>query len=174
MAFKDFITVLKSPFTKLKNTIEEIFVDKHMEAVCVWKIIIPFLLLVLVAPILSVIFPTLDYPLQRAFAHGDLLIFSGLILIEAAIEMNRAEMKYSELLRGVATLMIFSFGFVKIGAMLREHELADQTAALSAAQTLLRFSMFNVSMAVLSVVGSLYAFLLAIRKENGKRAGQIA
>jgi hypothetical protein len=174
MAFRDFLKSLISPLSKLRAMAEEIFVDKNMEAVCVWKIIIPFLLLVLVAPILSVIFPTLDYPVQRAFAHGDLLIFSGLILIEAAIELNRAEMKYSELLRGLATLMIFSFGFVKIGAMLREHDLADQKAALSAAQTLLRFSMFNVSMAVLSVVGSLYAFLQAIRKENAKRAGQVA
>ena len=122
----------------------------------------------------------IDHPFQRAFSQGDLLIFSALIMVEAAIELKNAQSRYDDLLQFIAMATMVVFGFVKYGAMLREPHLhlgnlnglsAEAIAALAqaaqeAAGELRAFSFFNCAVAACAVAISLYAFLHIVRREN--------
>jgi hypothetical protein len=154
----------------LKNVrkgIGEIFMNHHLQTICVWKVFVPFLLIILIYPIFLIVVKV-HHPFERAFAHGELLIFSALILIEAAVELKRAQLGYDELLRAGAMLTIFIFGFMKYEAMQQEPHLETDNALASAAAVsqLFAFSFFNCVVAMFAIAVSIYAFLQTIRTEN--------
>ncbi|MEN3330001.1 MAG: hypothetical protein V7638_4808 [Acidobacteriota bacterium] len=149
-------------FKGLRKGVGEIFMNQHMQTVCIWKIFVPFLLIILIYPIFTIIVKV-HHPFQRAFAHGELLIFSALILIEAAVELKRARLGYDELLRGIAMIIIFLFGFMKYQAMQQEQHLETD---LDAINQLFAFSFFNCTAAAFAITVSIYAFLQAIRSEK--------
>jgi len=147
----------------LRNGMSEIFMNQHLQTICVWKVFVPFLLIILIYPIFMIVVKV-NHPFERAFAHGELLIFSALILIEAAVELKRARLGYDELLRAGAMLTIFIFGFMKYEAMQQERHLeADEMAAIN---QLFAFSFFNCAVAALAIAVSVFAFLQAIRTGN--------
>jgi hypothetical protein len=170
------------PIKILRGAVGEIFLNQHLQTICLWKVFFPLFLIVLIYPLYA-LFLKIDHPFQRAFSHGDLLIFSALIMIEAAIELREAKSNYDEPLRFVAMATMVVFGIVKYGAMLREPRLNTDNlsvlgpeAAASAARlaqdaaTELRaFSFFNCAVAACAVAGSLYAFLQAVRYKNIKK-----
>jgi len=150
----------------LRKGISEIFLNQHLQTICIWKVVVPFLLLMFIYPI-YILIVKVHYPFERAFAHGELLVFSALILIEAAVELKRAQLGYDEVLRGLALLVIFLFGFVKYQAMQQEPRL--ETGDAEAISQLFAFSFFNCTVAIFAVAASIYAFLYAIRSENAKK-----
>lgn len=167
------------PFKSLRTAVSEIFFDQHLQTICLWKVFFPLFLILIIYPLYAV-FLKIDHPFQRAFAHGDLLIFSALILVEAAIELKEVKSRYDELLRFVAMLMMVVFGMVKYGAMIREPHLHESAAAgmppeaaaavgqvaSEAAAELSAFSFFNCAVAACAVAASLYAFLHAVRRKS--------
>lgn len=150
-------------FKGLRKGMSDIFVNQHLQTVCIWKVFVPFLLIILIYPVFLV-FMKDHHPFERAFAHGELLIFSALVLIEAAVELKRARLGYDELLRAMAMITIFIFGFVKYSAVQQERQL--DTNDLDAVQQLFAVSFFNCAVALFAIAVSIYAFLQAIRTET--------
>jgi hypothetical protein len=142
-------------------------VNQHLQTICVWKVFVPFLLIILIYPIFLIVV-RVHHPFERAFAHGELLIFSALILIEAAVELKRAQLGYDELLRAGAMLTIFIFGFMKYEAMQQEPHLETQNVAVAAAAVsqLFAFSFFNCVVAMFAIAVSIFAFLKSVNNEN--------
>jgi hypothetical protein len=170
---------MTNPFKVFRQAVSDIFLDNHLQAICLWKVFFPLFLILIIYPVYA-FFLKVDHPFQRAFAHGDLLIFSALVMVEAAVELKEVRSRYDELLRFVAMSAIVIFGFVKYGAMLRESNLhhgdvsglapeaaaAAVRAAHEAAVDLHAFSFFNCAVAACAVIISLYSFLHAVRKKN--------
>lgn len=170
---------MMNPIKSLRSTLNTIFLNQHLQTICLWKVLFPLFLILIIYPTYALLLK-IDYPFQRAFAHGDLLIFSALIMVEAAIELKEANSNYDEPLRFVAMITMVIFGLVKYGAMLREPHL--HTANLEAmtpalAETALReareaaielraFSFFNCAVAACAVSGSIYAFVHSVRRKN--------
>jgi len=152
--------------SSLRKSMGEIFMNQHLQTICIWKVFVPFLLIIVMYPIFLVIVK-IPHPFERAFAHGELLIFSSLILIEAAVELKRSDLGYDELLRGFATITIFIFGFMKYQAMQQEPRL--ETENQDAINQLFLFSFINCSVSAVAIAVSIYSFLMAIRAENTAR-----
>jgi|SRR5688500_2527894 amino acid permease len=157
-------------FKGLRKGMSDIFMNQHLQTICVWKIFVPFLLIILIYPIFLVVV-RVHHPFERAFAHGELLIFSALILIEAAVELKRARLGYDELLRAGAMLTIFIFGFMKYEAIQQERHLETQNA--DAINQLFAFSFFNCAVATFAITVSIFAFLQAVRTENDDRIAHL-
>lgn len=167
------------PLNSLRNLLNTIFLDQHLQTICLWKVLFPLLLILIIYPLYALLLK-IDYPFQRAFAHGDLLIFSALIMVEAAIELKESKSNYDEPLRFVAMLTMVIFGLVKYGAMLREPHLHTvdfatlspevatrmMNESLEAAKELKAFSFFNCAVAACAVSGSIYAFVHAVRHKT--------
>jgi hypothetical protein len=153
-------------FAGLRKAISEIFLNEHLQTICIWKVVVPFLLLMILFPV-YILIVKVHYPFERAFAHGELLIFSALILIEAAVELKRAQVGFDELLRGFALLAIFLFGFMKYQAIQQEPHL--EKGEVEAISQMFAFSFFNCTVAIFAVAASMYAFLHAVRSENIKK-----
>lgn len=167
------------PLNSLRNMLNTIFLDQHLQTICLWKVLFPLFLILIIYPTYALLLKV-DYPFQRAFAHGDLLIFSALIMVEAAIELKESKSNYDEPLRFVAMLTMVIFGLVKYGAMLREPhlhttglemmtpEVASHVVreAHEAAMELKAFSFFNCAVAACAVSGSIYAFVHAVRHKT--------
>lgn len=173
---------MANPFKAFSSAVSEIFLDHHLQTICLWKVLFPLFLILIIYPLYA-FFLKIDHPFQRAFAHGDLLIFSALVMVEAAVELKEVKSRYDELLRFVAMATIVIFGIVKYGAMLREphlHQanvngLTPEAAAATVRATeeaitdLSAFSFFNCAVAAFAVAVSLYAFLHAVRSKNEKK-----
>jgi hypothetical protein len=157
-------------FRSLRKGMGEVFMNEHLQTVCIWKVFVPFLLIILIYPIFLIIVKV-HHPFERAFAHGELLIFSALILIEAAVELKRARLGYDELLRALAMITIFIFGFMKYEALQQERHL--ETENLDAINQLFAFSFFNCAVAAFAIAVSIYSFLQAIRTENIERVEEL-
>jgi hypothetical protein len=149
-----------------RGAVREIFINQHLQTICVWKVLVPFILIILMLPI-YILVGKVSHPFEKAFAHGDLLIFSSLILIEAAVELKRTKLGYDELLRAGALFTIFLFGFIKLQAMKQEPLLEKES--VDAITQLWYFSFFNCAVSVCAVIISIYTFLKAIKNENDKR-----
>jgi hypothetical protein len=150
----------------IRKALSEIFLNQHLQTICIWKVAVPFLLLMIIYPI-YILVVNVQHPFERAFAHGELLIFSALVLIEAAIELKRAKLGFDELLRGLALLAIFLFGFMKYQAIQQEPHL--ELGEADAIRQLFAFSFFNCTVGITAVAASIYAFLYAVRSENLKK-----
>jgi Sec-independent protein translocase protein TatA len=107
--------------------------DQRMIDWLVWKVLLPLTIIVFIWPAYKYV-AEFDHPFERAFAHGDLLIFSALVLIEATIEGERQHghrrlMRTGlQVLKVVAIAFIFFFGFIKYDVMVRERTAAQAEA----------------------------------------------
>ncbi|MFL6274462.1 MAG: hypothetical protein ACJ74G_04560 [Blastocatellia bacterium] len=146
--------------------------DERMVNWIIWKVIAPFGLLLLIYPIYKYIIHMPDSPFAKAFAHGDFLIFSALVLIEVAIEYKHvlgaeAQMAtlpfkvFMEIVRVAAFFLIFLFGFMKYDVV--THELEPDHSKL------LGYSFFSCSVAIFSVLFSLYVFWKITHLNTQKR-----
>jgi hypothetical protein len=105
---------------------------------CIWKVLLPLGLLALLWPVNAIILG-LPHAFESAFAHGELLIFSVLILLEAAVEGEhlRRQSQWFQAALGVtkvsAFFVLFIFGFIKAD-MLRNGEELNGLSALPTLQ----------------------------------------
>jgi hypothetical protein len=148
-----------------------------------WKVLLPLLLLFLIWPMYGWVLH-LPHPFVRAFAHGDLLIFSSLILLEAAIEGEHIPHQSFWSLFGRVIAKIFAvvfiaiYGVLKYKAVLNEDELAkavttvhsDPAAVASLSSTIidgmLPYSYFSCTIAIVSVIFSVLAFWKNVHLEQ--------
>src|SRR5215216_3026411 len=132
-------------------------IDPRVLNWCAWKVFIPLLFIFLLWPLAHLI--KMDYPFQEAFKHGDLLIFSALILIEAAVEGEGIQSstlwdQISEMAsKAFAFFCIFVFAVVKFDVMTQE-----KNHSLDYEGKLFAYSLFGWTTAIVAVIISIYVF----------------
>jgi uncharacterized membrane protein len=149
-----------------------------------WKVLLPLILLVLIWPLYGSMLH-LPHSFIRAFAPGDLLIFSSLILMEAAIEgehlphQSFASLLARMLAKIFAIVFIASYVAIRYSVVLHENGLLKELAAipqLNPAQVeklsemslnnMLPYSCFSCVVAIVSVIFSVLAFWKNVRFEQ--------
>jgi len=127
--------------------------QRHLLTWGMWKVLLPFVLLVIVWPIYRFVGNQRD-AFTEAFEHGDLLIFAALLFVEVAIEMTEASGPLSliqhaamEGSKALAMVLLFALGFIK-------YDLVLQNAG---PEKRLAYSFVSVSLATLAVCISLWS-----------------
>jgi hypothetical protein len=144
-------------------------VEERFTAWCVWKIVVPGAMLLLVWPVYAFVL-SVKHPFQRAFAHGDLLIFAAMVLLEAAVEaeqVRRAGWLFRagrQLAKAFAVIIIFLFGFIRYDVTVLDPELAHDS--LGVVKKLTGYSCFNSSVALVAVMASLLSFWSSAGREK--------
>lgn len=99
--------------------------DRRMIDWLVWKVTLPLIIFVVIWLAYKWVCK-MDHPFERAFAHGDLLIFSALVLIEAVTEGEHQHGQSNfkrvglQLAKVVAISFIMIFGFIKYDVIINE------------------------------------------------------
>lgn len=145
----------------------DVVYNQRIQVLLVWKLLAPLSLLLVVFLTYALILED-KHPFQRAFAQGDLLIFSVLILIEAAIELKSTNSRYHKLLAACAVLSILFFGVIKYVLVIHKQEFSDAAGAQPTG-LLLAFSYFNFAAILCSIIGGFYASLIAARDVSDRK-----
>jgi hypothetical protein len=147
---------------------------------CIWKVLLPLLMLGLLYPMYRFVLE-IDHPFARAFAHGDLILFSILVLLEAAVEGEHIKNHGSLFQMGLggarvtAILLMCVYGFVKADVMKKEHEVVSATAQVAPAiEKMAQYSYFAWGVTGFAVVYSLGTFLAVMAKERRERLAALA
>jgi len=121
-----------------------------------WKLLLPLIMLLVFYPIY--IFVEVPSPFLNAFAHGDLLLFSALILFEVSVEADhiRRELQHvntslddlAEWPRVCGIVLIVLYGSMKL-AVGPHAEVSNKTVA---------YCFFTISIMCIAVSYSYYAF----------------
>lgn len=142
-----------------------------------WKILLPLGILALLWPIYSFFRP---HPFESAFAHGDLILFAVLILLEAAVEAesSKAERRPTfqaglDLAKVGAILLLLIFGCMKIYVMMNEGSLGTEKTC-AAVYRMHLYSSFNWFVAGIAVIASLLAYWTAINNEHEARLKELS
>lgn len=146
--------------------------NQRIQVLLIWKLLVPLSLLLVVFLTYALMLGD-KHPFQRTFGHGDLLIFSVLILIEAAIELKSINSRYYKLLAVCAVLSIFFFGIIKYVIVVHKQGLSD-TAGSQPSELLLAFSYFNFAAILCSIIGGFYASLIAAREISDRKLKELA
>lgn len=142
--------------------------QQHLTDWCIWKVVLPFLLLVLLWPIykfVGVAGAGHNDAFIQAFEHGDLLIFAALLFIEVGLESAEASGRLSlrqyilvQVSKGVAMVLLFVLGFIKYDVLTSATE-----------QRRLAYSWLSFSVAFLAVGVSLWSFYKSIDNATTRR-----
>src|SRR5947209_2914352 len=93
-----------------------------------WKVLLPLILIILIWPLYGKLLH-LPHPFVRAFAHGDLLIFSSLVLMEASIVGEHIPQQsfwslFNRIAAKIAAIVIIAiYAAIKYSVVLSEDEL---------------------------------------------------
>jgi hypothetical protein len=131
-----------------------------------WKLMFPFLAILIVYPISK--FVGVGDELVNAFGHGDLLLFSALVLIELSIEATHINKDFDneipdkmdsliENARFFGAILIFIYGAMKL--------LLDHGSSVSHIdpERAKAFCLFSLSVTLLVVSFSIFAFWKALK-----------
>lgn len=149
---------------------------------CMWKVVLP-------ASVLLLFWPFYQYVVRipesfgHAFAHGDLLLLSVLVLMEAAIEGEHVRYRSLalHLLRQgsmvLAVLVAIAFAVTKYDVMLEETKIKPTALDLQVkAEKMVTYSYLNcvvAAIAVLMAIVAYYAVSVAENRQVLKRVGVI-
>jgi hypothetical protein len=142
------------------------------------KVILPLLVLFLIYPLCGFTLD-LDHPFQRAFQHGDLLVFSALILVEAAFELESSNLRDSgiHLVQLIAMMLaifsIFTFVAVKFD-VLRNEEAAHLNLIQNYWLKMGVYACLGWCTAILSGVATVYAIVYASYREASYKLLEIS
>ncbi|MGA9773441.1 MAG: hypothetical protein WBV94_30700 [Blastocatellia bacterium] len=134
-----------------------------------WKVLLPILMLFLFYPIYIFEEKELMGPFLSAFAHGDLLLFSALLLFEVSVEANHIQHElgesFSETLDNIierprifGIILIVVYGAMKL-AIGHDNTTNSPNFLRTAA-----YCVFCISVAILVVTYSIYAFWKTLEK----------
>jgi hypothetical protein len=142
-----------------------------------WKILLPLGILALLWPIYSFFRP---HPFESAFAHGDLILFAVLILLEAAVEAEsyktQGKLAFQAgltLAKVGAILLLLIFGCMKIYVMMNEGSLGTEKTC-AAIYRMHLYSSFNWFVALVAVIASILAYWTAINNEHEARLKELS
>jgi hypothetical protein len=137
-----------------------------------WKLKFPLFALVLIYPIYK--FFGAGEEFVRAFGHGDLLLFSALVLIELSVEVThinhelRSDTPYKlegliENAKFFGLILIFIYGSMKF--MMDKQDTLIHVAALKARA----FCVFSLAVTFLSLAFSIFAFWITLSHVVGSK-----
>lgn len=165
-----------------------------------WKVIFPLLVIIALWPLIYYLLDS-HHSFGEAFAHGDLLVFSALVLLEAATEgeYGKKPSFKVEIVRLAARILaiffIAIFILLKYDLLRREHEMLNILSTLheltdsAAAQRMdssfnkahgelfnkMRgYSCLNCTVALVSVVGSILLFWINVDREKRESLEELA
>jgi hypothetical protein len=139
-----------------------------------WKVALPFLLILSIYGLIRFILEIPD-PFARAFAHGDLLIFSALVLLEAATEGEHLGKETTMMMviriaaRILAILLIVGFIATKSDILFKENQLFVVPSPHGhelLAKKMFAYSLCNCTVALVSVVASTLLFWFNVHREK--------
>lgn len=139
-----------------------------------WKVVLPLLLILSIYVLIRFILE-IPEPFSRAFAHGDLLVFSALVLLEAATEGEQFQKETTRMMalrlgaRILAILFIVGFVATKSDILYKENQLLMNPSPAGhekLASKMHAYSWFNCCVALFSVVGSILFFWFNVVKER--------
>jgi hypothetical protein len=149
-----------------------------------WKVLLPLILLILIWPLYGSMLH-LPHSFVRAFAPGDLLIFSSLILMEAAIEGEHLPHQSFAALLARMLAKIFAIVFIAVyvairySVVLHENGMLKELAATPSVNSasmeqlteisinnMMPYSYFSCAVALVSVIFSILAFWKNVRFEQ--------
>ena len=154
--------------TEFEKTINRLFAN--------WfglKVVCPLVIILSIYGLIRIL--DIPEPFARAFAHGDLLIFSALVWLEAASEGEHIEEQSTKMVllriavRIFAILLIVWFVGTKSDILNRENQLLLQPNAMAhekLSNRMLTYSWLNCGVAAVSVVGSTLFFWLNVHYER--------
>jgi hypothetical protein len=142
-----------------------------------WKVVLPLLLILSIYVLIRFVLEIPD-PFGMAFAHGELLVFSALVLFEAATEGEH--LQESTMLNAVrmsariaAILLIGGFVATKSDVLFKENlllmELPKNPNAAGhdlLARKMFAYSWLNCTVALVSVVASIMIFWFTMHLEK--------
>jgi hypothetical protein len=155
--------------SELNKTLNRLFVNWIG-----WKVVLPLLLILSIYVLIRFILE-IPEPFGRAFAHGDLLIFSALVLLEAATEGEHLQRETTKVMavrvavRILAILLIGGFIATKSDVLYKENQLLLQPNVAGQeklSSKMLAYSWFNCGVALFSVVGSTLFFWFNVHRET--------
>lgn len=132
---------------------------------CAWKVFFPLVVILLLWPA-AYWLVNFDHPFPEAFKHGDLIIFSALILIEAAVEgegvrfTSWRDHALEITAKAFAFICILAFAALKIDVMFQEKAHDFKT------ERLIGYSVLGWSIAVVAVFISINTYIKAHRLES--------
>jgi len=138
-----------------------------------WKVLLPVLMLLLFYPIYIFKEKEIIGPFLSAFAHGDLLLFSALLLFEVSVEANHIQHElgesYSDALDDIiegpkifGIKLIVVYGAMKLAV---GHDNAPDSPNFIRTAA---YCFFCISIATLVVTYSIFAFWKTLEKVVGK------
>lgn len=151
----------------------------------IWKAVVPAVLLTALWPIYTYIL-ALPHAFQRAFAHGDFLLLSALLMLELTVEgdhVARQKMSFRFLAAGskaAAFVLMFVYGFVKYDVVTQEARLAAAALNPDIEATILdklrAYSCFNCSVMLCAIFACILVSSALIehqRQEQLERFGLV-
>jgi hypothetical protein len=142
-----------------------------------WKVLLPLLLIMSIYALIRFILEMPD-SFGRAFAHGDLLVFSALVLLEAATEGEHLQKESTKMMlirlgtRILAILLIVWFVATKSDILHKENDLLvnpNQSGHEMLTKKMLAYSCLNCAVALFSVVGSTLFFWFNVHREKKRQ-----
>jgi len=103
---------------------------------CLWKALVPALLIFGLFPLYRYII-TLEHPFQRAFAHGELILFGSILLFEIGVDTEGGAHRpwrlilTTSVVRAIAFVLMPVYWLIKHDVIVKEERLAklsNQTA----------------------------------------------
>ncbi len=138
-----------------------------------WKVFLPVLMLFLFYPIYMFKEKEMIGPFLSAFAHGDLLLFSALLLFEVSVEANHILHELGESysdsmdkiiegarISGIVLIVVYGAMKLTIGH--------DNTVNSPDFLRTATYCCFSISVVTLVVIYSIYAFWKTLEKVVGK------
>lgn len=128
----------------------------------VWQVFIPLALIFLIWPIEKYIVES-TFPFQLAFAFGDLLLYSALLLFGLTVQVKQIQAEERdkffkpgfnlmlEFAKAAAVLFIFLFGFIKYDMINNDYFKTNPQPGKTMA-----FSLFSWSVTIVSIMFSIY------------------
>lgn len=120
--------------TRARRVIDEDRMLSHERLInwCIWKVALPLGMLLLLWPLYETV--PLKYPFESAFAHGDLILFAVLILLEAAVEGDHIRAPGiwrtgMNLARLGAIFLVVVYCVVKMDVVQHFHDVPDASSA---------------------------------------------
>lgn len=89
--------------------------EKRLREWLMWKVWLPFIFIAAMWPVGCAMHRVDAY--ERAFSHGEFLIFGAFVLLEAALEIKHSSVDddwWGEVARAAGIVVIFCYGFVYV------------------------------------------------------------
>ncbi len=148
-----------------------------------WKVVMPLAMTLLLFAAYKWVM-LMKHPFEKAFAHGELMMFAALLMIEAALEESQSDTRghmyaINPVIMVLSVLVLFTLGLTKQDMMLQETALehaAGPEIEFAASARLKGYGILNVLSAMtavfIAVGGLLGSRERRLKSKFGERPGE--